>query len=333
MQFYPQGFSAGRKAWFGFGSSSTPKVLTIQNEISDGAIQFLSPTTYVSGNSGLGTATPKTKLTVVSHGSSNPDDLTDAISKSGILLSSSYQGSTVDNYLPGLFWANAYSGMSSEDKPKAGIWVKQNGGTDIIFGTSDDYANGINQNVVINQRGFMGIGTTSPQTNLHISGGSDPEIKITNTTNASYLRLMAVNSNGVNEAQIAYQDLLRFVTNGQVKAEINTTGIRACQFNAETLTGCDFVFENDYLLPSLKKRKEKVLPGKHLLNIAPAKVMVQEGIDLGQTMMGILQNVEEHELYFYNHDERIEFLEKENKELREIINALLKQNKVTQQNK
>ena len=89
--------------------------------------------------------------------------------------------------------------------------------------------------------------------------------------------------------------------------------------------GCDFVFENDYPLLSIKKRKEKVLPGKHLLNIAPAKVMVREGIDLGQTILGILQNVEEHELYFYNHDERIEFLEKENKELREIIMEMKKE--------
>lgn len=63
----------------------------------------------------------------------------------------------------------------------------------------------------------------------------------------------------------------------------------------------------------------------HLLNVPPAKEMQQNGADLGETTLGILQNVEEHELYLYNHDERIELLEKENKELREIIFEMKKE--------
>ena len=52
------------------------------------------------------------------------------------------------------------------------------------------------------------------------------------------------------------------------------------------VTGCDFVFDETYPLPSLKERKVTVLKQKHLPNVAPAEDM-QQGAALGETMMGI----------------------------------------------
>ena len=43
------------------------------------------------------------------------------------------------------------------------------------------------------------------------------------------------------------------------------------------------------------------------------------------TTMGILQNVEEHEKYLYNHDERIEALEKEKEKQKALIDKLMKE--------
>ncbi|TAL56751.1 MAG: hypothetical protein EPN85_14930 [Bacteroidetes bacterium] len=54
------------------------------------------------------------------------------------------------------------------------------------------------------------------------------------------------------------------------------------------------------------------MKNKHLLNVQSAKEMDEKGNDIGNTAMGILQNVEEHELYLYQHDEKIKSLEDEN---------------------
>ncbi|OFX30839.1 MAG: hypothetical protein A2X08_12505 [Bacteroidetes bacterium GWA2_32_17] len=103
--------------------------------------------------------------------------------------------------------------------------------------------------------------------------------------------------------------------------KLDVCGIIRAKEVIVNLTGCDFVFDENYNLIPLKVRKPIVLKQKHLFNIASAKEM-QQGTLMGVTMMGILQNVEEHEQYLYQHDERIEKLEKENKELKEEIKAL-----------
>lgn len=89
--------------------------------------------------------------------------------------------------------------------------------------------------------------------------------------------------------------------------DVNGT-IRAKELRIE-LGGCDFVFEENYPLLSLKERKALVLGQQHLPNVAPAEAM-QQGAAMGETMMSILQNVEEHEMYLYQYDERIDKLEK-----------------------
>ena len=98
--------------------------------------------------------------------------------------------------------------------------------------------------------------------------------------------------------------------------------VRAKEFRAN-LSGCDFVFDEDYPLLSLEKRKAIVLKQKHLLNVASAKEM-QKGTSLGETMLGILQNVEEHEHYLYQHDDRIEKLKQENQQLKSELENLKK---------
>ncbi|HWR81957.1 MAG TPA: hypothetical protein VN285_01495 [Candidatus Deferrimicrobium sp.] len=93
--------------------------------------------------------------------------------------------------------------------------------------------------------------------------------------------------------------LYRLDVNGKVHAQ---------ELVIDLTTTCDFVFEEHYPLLSLKERKAMVLKQKHLPNVAPAEEM-QQGAALGETVMSILQNVEEHEKYLYEYDERIERLE------------------------
>jgi len=111
-------------------------------------------------------------------------------------------------------------------------------------------------------------------------------------------------------------------TNPQYSLDVNGT-IRGKEVRVE-LAGCDFVFDKNYNLLSLKQRKEKVLSEKHLPNVASAFDM-QKGQDLGVFTQGLLQNMEEHEQYLYQHQDDIEKLKETVKQQQQIIDEIKKQ--------
>nr|WP_315176507.1 tail fiber protein [uncultured Flavobacterium sp.] len=61
--------------------------------------------------------------------------------------------------------------------------------------------------------------------------------------------------------------------------------------------GADFVFEKDYALPSLQEVEKFVTENKHLPEIASAKEMQKEGINLSEMNIKLLQKIEEQTLY------------------------------------
>ncbi len=77
--------------------------------------------------------------------------------------------------------------------------------------------------------------------------------------------------------------------------------------------GADFVFEKDYALPSLQEVEKFVTENKHLPEIASAKEMQKEGINLSEMNIKLLQKIEELTLYVIEQNKRIELLEKKNK--------------------
>ena len=77
----------------------------------------------------------------------------------------------------------------------------------------------------------------------------------------------------------------------------------------------DFVYQKNYKLMSLKKRKEFVFSELHMPYMKSAKEN-GDNIGLGETLTGLTQNVEDHDHYLFQHDDRIEKLEKDNMELK-----------------
>ncbi|MBI3501337.1 MAG: hypothetical protein HY063_06035 [Bacteroidetes bacterium] len=141
-------------------------------------------------------------------------------------------------------------------------------------------------------------------------GSTNAADLIFKTNNTEQMRILTNGNVGIGTATPAYP----LEVTGTIKAK----EVKVC------VSGCDFVFENNYNLLPIKHRKEKVLPQKHLFNIASASEM-QKGQNMGEFTMGLLQNLEEHELYLYQHDERIEKLEIENTQLKTELDALKKQ--------
>ncbi len=76
--------------------------------------------------------------------------------------------------------------------------------------------------------------------------------------------------------------------------------------------GADFVFENDYILPSLDSVANFIKENKHLPEIASAEQMKKEGINLSEMNIKLLQKIEEMTLYMIEMKKEIQTLKKGN---------------------
>ena len=99
---------------------------------------------------------------------------------------------------------------------------------------------------------------------------------------------------------------------GTIKArEIDVLGIiRAEEVKVCLAQGCDFVFEEDYPLMSLKDLSAFITKNKHLPEIAPAAIMESEGINLSEMNAKLLQKIEELTLYVIDLQKQIDELKK-----------------------
>ncbi|OXA75880.1 hypothetical protein B0A65_20535 [Flavobacterium frigidimaris] len=73
--------------------------------------------------------------------------------------------------------------------------------------------------------------------------------------------------------------------------------------------GADFVFENNYNLPSLDAVDQYIKENKHLPEIASADEMKKEGINLSEMNIKLLQKIEEMTLYLIEQNKKIIHLE------------------------
>ena len=80
-------------------------------------------------------------------------------------------------------------------------------------------------------------------------------------------------------------------------------------------TGCDFVFEDTYKRMSFEEKDKWFKEKKHLRGIAPASELEKDGMKAGETLSGIIMNVEENSLDLID-------IYKENQEQRKQIEKL-----------
>ncbi|WP_459212129.1 hypothetical protein [Aquimarina rhabdastrellae] len=97
--------------------------------------------------------------------------------------------------------------------------------------------------------------------------------------------------------------------------------IRAKEIKVET-GWSDFVFYDDYQLPTLEEVERYIEEKGHLKDIPSAKDVEENGIFLGKMDARLLQKIEELTLYTIQQEKKIEKLEEKNKEL-EILNKKL----------
>jgi len=146
-------------------------------------------------------------------------------------------------------------------------------------------------------------------------------------TNDAKARLIFATSHGL-------QPLVRMVIDPIGNVGIGTTNptdmltvagkIGAREIKVSTNAGADFVFDPDYNLPDLTELEQFVKANKHLPEIPTAQQMVENGVNLGELNIKLLQKVEELTLHL---------IEKE-KQLRNQENKVTQlESKLTQQEK
>ncbi|WP_147405113.1 hypothetical protein [Aquimarina sp. AD10] len=88
--------------------------------------------------------------------------------------------------------------------------------------------------------------------------------------------------------------------------------------------GADFVFANDYNLPTLEYVESFIKEYNHLPEIAPANEMEKDGIYLAKMNIQLLQKIEELTLYTIQQQKEIEELKLQNKKFLELQSRLEK---------
>ncbi|MGD9159114.1 MAG: tail fiber protein [Desulfobacteraceae bacterium] len=194
--------------------------------------------------------------------------------------------------------------------------------------------NGGNNRMIIDTIGNVGIGTTDPESALHIDKPQNTDsLYIGGASNTSYSAVnfrtdetitawvfaagssysswsltgalniynehgpIAFQTNGGNNRMII--DTIGNVGIGTInpanKLDVNGT-IRAKEVKVES-TWSDFVFEEDYSLPSLNQVESYIKENKHLPDIPSAKQVEEEGISVSEMMKKQMQKIEELTLY------------------------------------
>ncbi|NDV68102.1 hypothetical protein [Dysgonomonas sp. 25] len=103
--------------------------------------------------------------------------------------------------------------------------------------------------------------------------------------------------------------------------DVNGT-IRAKEVKIELTGWSDFVFDNNYRLPSLKEVESYINRHNHLPNIPSEKEVLENGIDVGEMQAKLLQKIEELTLYMIEQQKEIKDLQEENKKINKELDNL-----------
>ncbi|SEC32275.1 hypothetical protein SAMN04489761_2675 [Tenacibaculum sp. MAR_2009_124] len=209
------------------------------------------------------------------------------------------------------------------------------------------------------KNGHVGIGEQNPDSKLHIKGSTSTYSTIENTGGNSKMILGAVtnrniiysrkldNTPQILKLQVSSENDFVVNTDGKIGIGTNTMGnhklavegsIGAREIKVEAFPNwSDFVFYDDYQLPTLTEVENHIKAKGHLKDIPSAKEVEKNGFYLGEMDAKLLQKIEELTLYTIEQEKKIEDLKKyktqldsqakEIKELKSLLKKVLELNK------
>jgi hypothetical protein len=135
-------------------------------------------------------------------------------------------------------------------------------------------------------------------------------------------------SSGFAQSELA--ERMRISNNGNVgigtatpNAKLAVNGnIRAHEIKVETANWPDYVFAKDYQLPSLKETEQHIKEKGHLPGIPSAEEVKTNGVDLGEMNAKLLKKIEELTLYLIDIKKDNEFFKAKVQDLEENVKKL-----------
>ncbi len=184
--------------------------------------------------------------------------------------------------------------------------------------------NGTAANLLLQKDGGkIGIGTSSPDTKVHIEGGSDlslsggGHLQLGSTTGAN---LVFDNNEIQGRSNGAASDLYIQKDGGKIAIGTSTLatgylvsvdGKMICEEIRVELKANwpDYVFNDDHKLPGLASIEKFIRINKHLPGIPSALQVKKEGFELGDMNKRLLEKIEELTLYLIDQDKKIIILQ------------------------
>ncbi|MDW3197035.1 MAG: hypothetical protein R8G66_31950 [Cytophagales bacterium] len=210
------------------------------------------------------------------------------------------------------------------------------------FITGSDYnmnfkIQGVSRLFIHKSTGDIGIGTTSPGAKLHVVNqaqdsngntlilgpGGGAQLRLGYGTNYSWIQAhggkpLRINELGNNTIVNLSGGLVGIGTSAPTQKLSVNGKINAEEIILEDVAGADFVFEEDYDLRSLEETEQFIQANKHLPEIPSAAEMAEEGLEIKEMNILLLQKVEELTLHLIEQNKqnqsqqgRITHLEKE----------------------
>ena len=203
----------------------------------------------------------------------------------------------------------------------------------------------------LNTNGNVGIGTSQPNAPLTVYGvsnffparigsGDARSLEISNTANfATFVnnQYPVFLKTGSGDQPLVLDAARVGIGTANPSSMLTVAGnIASREVKVTVDAGADFVFENNYNLPSLESVDKFIKENKHLPEIASAKEMQKDGINLSEMNIKLLQKIEEMTLYIIEQEKKskkqseeieksnnqIELLKKENEAIKSILERL-----------
>lgn len=147
--------------------------------------------------------------------------------------------------------------------------------------------------------------------NIAHSGNNDNyryngQILIANKYNSPAMFFRSTSNDGVG----TWAQLIHNLGNQQINGSLGVKGTLTAKEIIVTNTGwADFVFDKDYQLPSLKEVEEHICEKGYLPGIPPASEVKENGVNLNEINVKLLQKIEELTLYTIQQQKMIESMQ------------------------
>ena len=174
---------------------------------------------------------------------------------------------------------------------------------------------------------FVGLGTTTPEKKLDVEGA----VRVKSGNSFEFLRAgdnaygYSIWSDGAGHFNLGQgsaanlrQNIHLFINANTSFVGVGTTTpaykldvcgtIRAKEVKVDLQGGCDFVFESNYKLMDLKTLEHFVKTKQHLPEIASEKEMIENGVNMKELQMKLLQKIEELTLYTIEQNKELQIM-------------------------